>query len=134
MANLNYTAAQIEAFLENVDAAGARKVGTTHFVRSVGTNPMTAVTTIPVTITVNGVAKTGSITKNANGDILTLFCADMNENNAMAYIRSDPSVHTPYTTIDTRTKNIGTTEVNQQRVITRNAAREIISITPWTNV
>ena len=134
MANLNYTAAQIEAFLENVDSAGARKVETTHFVRSVGVNPMTAVTTIPVSITVNGVVKTGSITKNANGEILSLFSADINENCARAYIRGDGNTYAPYTTVDTRTKNIGTTEVNLQRTITRNAVREILTITPWTVV
>jgi hypothetical protein len=110
-----------------------------NFVRSVGANPNIAVgIPVTVTVTINGVVSTGSITKNAHGDILSSFGADSKANAATVFGRANitqaagaAGTQTLTRTIQQVATDLTLVNVVQTRTITRNTANEILTISQW---
>jgi hypothetical protein len=117
------TPAQVKAAV--VANAFPPYVTTTNFSRT-----LTAVaTTIPVTITVNGVQTVTSITKNANGEILTMVSVDEDINAITDYTPAGGRV---VDAARTKTQSrIAAGGVQQNRTVTYNASNEIITIGLW---
>lgn len=101
------------------------KVVTTLFRRT----DNTVASTINVSVNINGNVKSGTITKNAAGEVLSMMMPDVEANAGVSYARTDSVVASVQQ--QSRTVNVGPSEFLQYRNVSRNAANEILQITAW---
>lgn len=91
----------------------------------------TVASTIPVSITVDGVTTAGNITKNAVGEVLACIAPAASANCQMLFTRSNSAVDTNRTKTQTRKVQIIGSWVTQTRTVYRNSSNEILQITAW---
>ena len=119
-------------FVKSVNKLNNNKITTTRFNRVNGANPMTAATTVAVSISIDGgTPVVSSITKNAFGEVLQHVGADANSNFAITYTRATGHTTTSTTQTQDRTIDVNGTNVIQHRTITRNDLNEVLNITAW---